>query len=396
MTTLENRLELSERLLVAADGTFEETAARLAVEDAGAVAEAALAEVAFRAALFDGPASPVAVRFDLEVGGEWLGWTLTFGGRGANEPWVFVRQDLTELVRAVYGPPNARCDATREVTIMDLPGPEFDRDSLTQRHAAGLAAHQVIAAMTPPRADLRALAVRFGSDKWAGHWYAAHYERHFARLRDERVRLLEIGIGGYADDLRGGYADDLRDGYADDLGGGSLLIWKHFFPRGLVHGLDVHDKSGLDQPRLRTIRGNQCDAALLAELAGRIGPLDIVIDDGSHLSDDVLAAFHALFPRLRPGGIYVIEDLQTSYWPGWNGNRTGDDPATSTGFVKSLIDGLHHQERRGHGRPDTDRWVAGLHVYHGIAFIEKGVNADQPAPAWIPREVNPVAYGCEG
>jgi MycE methyltransferase N-terminal len=390
VTTSENGRELVERLLAAAEGTPEETSARLAGEDCGAVAEAVLTEVLSRTALFEGLATPITVQFDLDAGGERLGYAVTVAGGKADirparldEPWVLVRQELDELVRAVYGPPHRRCDATREVTIRDLPGPVFDSASEgpVRRHAAGLAAHQMICAMTPYRADLRALAVRFGSDKWAGHWYARHYERHFAEYRDQRVRLLEIGIGGYA----------------DDLGGGSLHMWKHYFPRGLVHGLDLHDKSKLDGPRLRTVQGSQSDPAFLAELADRIGPLDIVIDDGSHLSSDVLITFAALFPRLRPGGIYVIEDLQTSYWPGWNGDRTDvDDPATSTGFLKTLVDGLHYQER-GAGEPSaTERQVVALHIYHGIAFVEKGTNADQPAPAWIPRDTNPMAYGTQG
>lgn len=389
MVASQEEPDLVVRLLAAAGGDHRETAAALAAEDHAEVAAAVLAEVHARAVLFDGPAMPVDVQFDLGAGRRRLGYAVTFGAPDPDprpawldRPPVLVRQDLAELVRAVYGQRDARSDATREVVIAEPDGPAFDPDpaALATRQAAVLAAHQVVSAMSPYRADLRALAVRFGSDKWAGHWYAGHYERHLAGHRDQRVRLLEIGVGGYA----------------ADLGGGSLRMWRLFFPRGLVYGLDLHDKSALDGQRLRTVRGSQSDPAFLAGLADRIGPLDIVIDDGSHLSADVLTTFTALFGRLRAGGIYVIEDLQAAYWPGWNGNRTDlNDPATSTGFLKTLVDGLHHQDqvRAGPYQPSvTERGVVGLHVYHNIAFIEKGTNAEQPAPAWLPRDVNPMAW----
>lgn len=90
---------------------------------------------------------------------------------------------------------------------------------------------------------------------------------------------------------------------------------------GLIYGLDIFDKH-VAGPRIRTIRGDQNDPECLAELAGEIGPLDVVIDDGSHVSEHVLTSFRALFPHLRASGLYVVEDLQTSCWPS-HGATTG-------------------------------------------------------------------------
>jgi hypothetical protein len=92
---------------------------------------------------------------------------------------------------------------------------------------------------------------------------------------------------------------------------------------------------------------------------------------------------------MRPGGLYVIEDLQTSYWPGYNGGSTDlNDPGTTMGFVKTLLDGLHHQEQVrtcAHQPNEIELGVTAVHIYHNLVFIEKGVNTEQTSPAWVPR-----------
>jgi hypothetical protein len=110
----------------------------------------------------------------------------------------------------------------------------------------------------------------------------------------------------------------------------------------------------------------------------------------------VISSFRALFPHVRPGGFYVIEDLWTSYAQGFGGrdepDRCGSDgtvPASSLGLLKTLIDGLHHEERDGGvgiAAPSyLDTHVVGVHAYHNIAFIEKGLNAEGGIPVWVPH-----------
>ncbi len=166
-------------------------------------------------------------------------------------------------------------------------------------------------------------------------------------------------------------------------------MWKRFFRRGLVYGVDVYDKTALREQRIHTVQGDQADPAFLTALAERIGPIDIVIDDGSHYCPDVIAAFGALFPHVVPGGLYVIEDLQTSYWPGYGGSSERlSDPTTSMGFLKQLLDGLNHEEHEpptAHRPSGTDRTLAGAHFYHNLAILDKGRNEEGTVPAWIPR-----------
>jgi len=138
------------------------------------------------------------------------------------------------------------------------------------------------------------------------------------------------------------------------------------------------------------LKGDQSDPAFLAELAAETGPLDIVVDDGSHCSSDIITSFKHLFPHVRMGGLYVIEDMQTSYWPSFGG--TSDEltnPGTSVGFAKELIDGLNHEELiPPEARPGqaTDRSIFALHFYHNLLVIEKTMNAEGTLPSWIPRK----------
>jgi demethylmacrocin O-methyltransferase len=347
------------------------------------VATLVLQEIAARSARAPAPDRPVTVAFELGDGERPVDLGLVLGPRAAaladstRGACVRIRQDLAEFVRAVYGTSSRRHDATRELWIMNEPGPASDDGDdpwLLELRAATLAAGQVSAACCGRSPDLAFLARHFGCDKWGDHFYTAAYERHFDEYRDQRVRLLEIGIGGFE---------------SPRLGGESLRMWRHFFRRGLIYGLDLYEKSALDELRVQTVQGDQSDAPSLAALAGGIGPLDIVIDDGSHLSDHVLTSFTTLFPLLADGGIYVIEDLQTSYWPGWNGARTSvDDRGTSVGYLKWLLDALHHQDQMPGGAtelPHVARCIRAMHVYHNIAFVEKGVNAEQTAPSWVRR-----------
>ncbi|WP_225732162.1 MULTISPECIES: class I SAM-dependent methyltransferase [unclassified Nocardia] len=381
---------LAAQLISIADGVYEESAARLGEIGADAVAEAVLIEIAWRARTANPPTQPVTAVFELTYEGKQFDYLLTLGtedpavGPGTlADPWLVVRQDLVELLRAVYGPPDA-VSATRAITLKDEPGPASfapDDPFRVAREAASVAADQIVTACSPYHYDLNTLSLRYGSDKWGGHWYTQHYERHFEPLRNSRVRVLELGIGGYT---------------APNVGGASLRMWKQYFRRGLVFGLDYFDKSGIAEPRLQPLRGDQGNAPFLNELGSALGPFDIIIDDGSHISGDVITSFEALFAHLRPGGLYVVEDTQTSYWSGWGGSSTRlDDASTSIGYLKTLVDALHRQDFEQDAARESrphDEWIGAAHFYHNLAVIEKRRNGEQSAPSWVPRHTNPMEW----
>jgi demethylmacrocin O-methyltransferase len=284
-----------------------------------------------------------------------------------------LRMTVVDLLRRLFGPA-----ARRQVGDFHdsfLPTRPDDLRALPDiLVATNQASGTLLSGATVPPVDLGALSVEYGSDKWASfHWYTAHYERQFARYRDQPVRVLEIGIGGFA----------------ADLGGGSLRMWKRLFHRGTIFGLDLFDKSALDQQRLTTLVGDQGDADALVAIARRYGPFDIVIDDGSHENAHVRTSFDALFPHVRDGGLYVIEDLQTAYFPRFGGTAGAvAGPDTSVGLLKRLLDDIHfsEQEPTGAAPTPTQSDVVGVSVHRNIAFVEKGVNGDTGLPAWMDDE----------
>ena len=168
--------------------------------------------------------------------------------------------------------------------------------------------------------NLKTLATVYGSDKWNSHWYAQHYENVFRQVRRKKMNIVEIGIGGW---------DNPR------LGGGSLRMWRTYFPNSKVYGVDIYDKSPHDRSRIKTFRGSQTDSTFLESLVSQVGKMNILIDDGSHRNGDVLFTFKCMFPHLADGGFYVIEDTQTSYWLHYDGNANDrKDPNTILGYFK--------------------------------------------------------------
>jgi hypothetical protein len=212
--------------------------------------------------------------------------------------------------------------------------------------------------------DLVALARLNGTDKWGDHWYAQHYQSHFAPLRLKRLKILELGVGGYEDPA---------------AGGASLRMWRTYFPHSMIYGIDIYDKSLLDESRVKTFKGSQVDERFLRAVLDETGPLDMIIDDGSHINEHVIQSFGLLFPHLRDQGWYVIEDTQTSYWANAGGSSSElNNPATTMGFLKKLVDGLNYAELEQAREPSFyDRNVVAMQFYHNLVFIQKGSNNEK-------------------
>nr|Q83WF2.1 RecName: Full=Mycinamicin VI 2''-O-methyltransferase; AltName: Full=Mycinamicin biosynthesis protein E [Micromonospora griseorubida]BAC57026.1 methyltransferase [Micromonospora griseorubida] len=309
---------------------------------------------------------------------------------GADEGFVgmLVEYELTELLRELFGVTHERPAGVRGTKL--FPYLTDDEEAVEQIGTYLLAAQQgteaVLAGCGSRKPDLSELSSRYFTPKFGFlHWFTPHYDRHFRDYRNQQVRVLEIGVGGYKH---------------PEWGGGSLRMWKSFFPRGQIYGLDIMDKSHVDELRIRTIQGDQNDAEFLDRIARRYGPFDIVIDDGSHINAHVRTSFAALFPHVRPGGLYVIEDMWTAYWPGFGGQADPQEcSGTSLGLLKSLIDAIQHQElpsdpNRSPGY--VDRNIVGLHVYHNVAFVEKGRNDEGGIPTWIPRDFESLVQASSG
>ena len=137
---------------------------------------------------------------------------------------------------------------------------------------------------------LNDLALLYKTDKSSkGHDYCSVYERFLKPKRNERLKLLEIGV----------------------FKGGSLRMWQAFFPHGTVQGADFDPKTKT-HTKIPVAIGNQGDVDFLKKL-GEMGPWDVIIDDGSHRWDHQLLFYETMWKYLKPGGLMSIEDMHTSY-----------------------------------------------------------------------------------
>jgi len=208
--------------------------------------------------------------------------------------------------------------------------------------------------------SLSTLARLCGTDKSGFHNYTDYYNTHLKHLRNKKIKLLEIGVGGYDN---------------PDYGGNSLRMWKKYFNNGQVYGIDIYDKSNLEESRIKTFQGNQTDIEFLKKVINKIGKPDVIIDDGSHINSDIICSFKYLFSYLKSGGVYVIEDTQTSYLNEYGGDRENINSTTTTmNYFKKLVDHVNDGEL---GEPlikeiEPIFMIKEIHFYKKIIFIIKG------------------------
>jgi len=216
---------------------------------------------------------------------------------------------------------------------------------------------------------LTRLAIKHGTDKWGPHFYTPLYHELFCHLRERPIRLLEIGVGGY----------DLKTS-----GGASLAMWADYFANGQITGIDIAEKRLTLDARVKVFRGSQDDSAFLKKICDERGPFDIVIDDGSHVPKHVVASFHILFPTLKDRGIYVIEDVQTAFWPKFGGSTMHGGETVK--LTRTIIECLNHAEiavaDQSHSFPAFAKQIKTLRAFHNIIVIDKGDNSEPSSFAY--------------
>jgi len=174
--------------------------------------------------------------------------------------------------------------------------------------------------------------------------YYEAYDREFDRLRLNKMKVLEIGVQF----------------------GGSLVMWKKYFPNSDILGVDIADQRTFGK-NMPFIRGDQADPEFLKTL----GSFDIIIDDGGHTMKQQQVSFATLFPLLNKGGIYVIEDLHTSFWP-----EFFDIDTKTLDIIDELSHGIHEYADKtsrlaGYPGPKNPFDIYSVRMYPSICFIEK-------------------------
>jgi hypothetical protein len=217
----------------------------------------------------------------------------------------------------------------------------------------------------------------YDTDK-INHHYLDVYDPILAAWRDSEVKLLEIGVHK----------------------GGSLQLWRDYFPRGRIVGIDLKlPKNFVPGERIEVFEGSQADTRFLSEVAAKTAPggFDVIIDDASHLGELTKTTFWHLFERhLKPGGLYAIEDWGTGYLSDFpDGKKFDPKPSARdpfpchsngmVGFVKELVDeqcagsitlGRNEQVRSSN--------FESLLITPGVVFVTKMMPALTASPNPVP------------
>ncbi len=158
------------------------------------------------------------------------------------------------------------------------------------------------------RRDLDEIFDGYGSDKQSKHGYASIYHALFERQRDQPLSLLEIGIGTV---IPGACSSMYGHGIPGYRPGASLRAWRDYFPRAVIHGIDIQpDTMIFDEARIVTARCDSTDSGSARTYLGSDLSFDIIIDDGVHVPELQLETLRNFYPSLRSNGIYVIEDIE--------------------------------------------------------------------------------------
>ncbi len=179
------------------------------------------------------------------------------------------------------------------------------------------AATTVAMSDSPPADGALAEAFKQASDVHKVRHYLPVYESVLPT--DRPIRMLEIGV----------------------FHGGSLQMWRNYLHRdSVIVGIDIDpETTQFDNPDegIHVRLGRQQDAEFLRSVVEEFGPFDVILDDGSHVPSHMVASFQYLFPRgLKPGGVYLVEDILTNYWTIYR-----DQPMSFVDFSKWLIDAMH-------------------------------------------------------
>jgi len=182
------------------------------------------------------------------------------------------------------------------------------------------------------------------------------YEKYFSEYKDKKINLLEIGVDN----------------------GDSLRIWREYFVNANICGIDINKKN-FTINNTDILIGDQSDYKFLQSIVDKYKNFDIIIDDGSHQSKHIIASFNFLFPCLNDNGIYVVEDLQASYFPRFGGSRMNlNKKNSSMNFIKSLSDSINYEtnDKPFFKKKKFDGKIKSIYFHQNIAFLIKGMSVN--------------------
>lgn len=185
--------------------------------------------------------------------------------------------------------------------------------------------------------------------KWS-HYFEV-YHTHLQKFRNRPVTILEIGV----------------------FGGGSLQMWKQYFGAECrCVGVDILEEcKNYEEEQIKIYIGSQENRDFLRQIAQELDTIDIVIDDGGHFMNQQTVTFEELFPRLADGGVYICEDVHTSYWEDYGGGYR--EEKSFINYSKNFIDYLNarYSTEKALSVNEWTRTIGAIHYYDSMVVLEK-------------------------
>lgn len=211
------------------------------------------------------------------------------------------------------------------------------------------------------------------STKWSS--YFPVYEKALRKLKDENISLLEIGVQN----------------------GGSLEIWAEYFRHAKVLvGCDINPKVmelKFNDSRINVIGESALNSSAISKIKNiSLEGYDVIVDDGSHRSSDSIMNFINYFDLLKPGGIFIIEDMHCAYWPEYGGGYFNE--LSISNFMKKIPDLLNIEHCRDDFTIDKlfqtffingscpdfikNNQIYSISTYNSVYVIEKSSSINRP------------------
>ena len=198
--------------------------------------------------------------------------------------------------------------------------------------------------------DLTAIANKSGTDKGTvaglGHGYTPFYELLLSSRRTEALNFCEIGL------CRGG--PEVEDGSIERIVPSlpSVEMWHAYLPNAKLYGVDISDFSAFETEWFKFFHADCGDEVQLRKVAEFGVEFDVILDDGSHAPFHQQQAFLSLFPALRSGGLFIIEDIQ--WQPSTYALKLPSVPRTDELLRRFLQDGRFSET----GALPVEHWTA--------------------------------------
>lgn len=187
--------------------------------------------------------------------------------------------------------------------------------------------------------------------------YFGIYDRYISEISTKPVKMIEIGVQH----------------------GGSLQMWREVLGSdSAVHGIDIYAAcKRYEEEGVKIFIGDQSDHEFLKNVIDEIGPVDFILDDGSHIPHHQIKSFEYLFEHgLKEGGVYLVEDCHTSYWQRYGGGLR--KRGSFIEYAKGIVDDINywHMDKKPARIPWASKLVESIEFYSSVvAFRKKAMTA---------------------